>query len=139
MEVSSDAAGSLGYGAFLKGYWFVGSRASSRRQQSIAYKKLFPVVIAAHVWGHQWSHQHVLFHSDNDAVVHIGFPGPQKFRTSYSCFAACYLPWFTIVSPFLPSMSQALRIRLLMLSVLSLAGVPAAGSRCSASSDSNSS
>ena len=71
MEVSSDAAGSLGYGAFLKGYWFVGSRASSRRQQSIAYKKLFPVVIAAHVWVHQWSHQHVLFHFDNDAVVHI--------------------------------------------------------------------
>ena len=43
----------LGYGAFLKGYWFAGSWASSQRQQSIAYKELFPVVIAAHVWGHR--------------------------------------------------------------------------------------
>ena len=33
--------------------------------------ELFPVVVAAHVWGHQWCRKHVLFRSDNDAVVHI--------------------------------------------------------------------
>ena len=71
MEVSSDAVGSLGYGAFLRGFWFVGSWASSRQQQSIAYKELFPVVIAAHVWGLWWCRKHVLFRSDIDAVVHI--------------------------------------------------------------------
>ena len=71
MEVSSDAAGSLGYGAFLEGFWFAGSWAPSQQQQSIAYKELFPVVIAAHVWGHWWCRKHVLFRSDNDAVVHI--------------------------------------------------------------------
>ena len=43
-EVSSDAAGSLGYAAYLP----------SQQQQSIAYKELFPVVIAAHVLGHMW-------------------------------------------------------------------------------------
>ena len=53
------------------GQWFFGSWRSSRREQSIAYKELFPVVIAAHVWGHQWCRQHVLFRSDNDSVVHI--------------------------------------------------------------------
>ena len=30
-----------------------------------------PVVIAALVWGATWPCQHVLFHSDNEAVVHI--------------------------------------------------------------------
>ena len=40
VEVSSDAAGSLGYGAFLKGFWFVGSWAPSQQQQSITYKEL---------------------------------------------------------------------------------------------------
>ena len=31
----------------------------------------FPVVVAAHVWGSQWSRQLVLFRSDNEAVVHL--------------------------------------------------------------------
>ena len=63
VEVSSDAAGSIGFGS--------GSWAPSQQQQSIAYKELFPVVIAAHVWGHMWCKRHVLFCSDNEAVVHI--------------------------------------------------------------------
>ena len=29
------------------------------------------MVVAAHIWGHMWCRRHVLFHSDNDAVVHI--------------------------------------------------------------------
>ena len=69
--MSSDAAGSIGFGAYLKGFWFAGSWAPSQQQQSIAYKELFPVVIAAHVWGHMWCKRHVLFHSDNEVVVHI--------------------------------------------------------------------
>ena len=71
VEVSSDAAGSVGYGAFLKDRWFAGPWAPAQQQQSIAYKELFPVVVAAHVWGHQWCRKHVLFRSDNEAVVHI--------------------------------------------------------------------
>ena len=52
--MSSVAAGSLGYAAYLKNYWFEGSLAPSQQQQSIAYKELFPVVIAAYVLGHMW-------------------------------------------------------------------------------------
>lgn len=71
VEVSSDAAGSTAYSTYLKGYWFAGSWVPSQQQQSIAYKELFPVVIAAHIWGHVWIKRHVLFRSDNEAVVHI--------------------------------------------------------------------
>jgi len=71
IALSSDAAGSLGYGAFLRGLWFTGSWSPSQAQQSIAYKELFPVVVAAHIWGDMWCRRHVLFHSDNDAVVHV--------------------------------------------------------------------
>ena len=42
VEVSSDAVGSLRYGALSKGFWFAGSWAPSQQQQSIAYKELFP-------------------------------------------------------------------------------------------------
>jgi len=70
VEVSSNAAGSMGYGAYMKGHWFAGSWALSQQPQSIAYK-LFPIVLAAHAWGHFWVKKHVLFCSDNDTVVHI--------------------------------------------------------------------
>ena len=44
---------------------------------SIAYKELFPVVIAAHLWGSLWSKQYRYFRSDNLAFVTI-----QLYRTS---------------------------------------------------------
>ena len=71
LEVTSDAAGSLGYGAHLRGQWFYGSWAPTQAHQSIAYKELFPMVVAAHLWGCHWSRKHVLFRSDNEASVAI--------------------------------------------------------------------
>lgn len=71
LEVTSDAAGSLGYGAYFRDEWFSGSWDRSQVSQSIAYKELFPIVVAAHVWGHHWFRQHILFRSDNQAVVYI--------------------------------------------------------------------
>ena len=63
IEVTSDAAGSLGFGAYSRGQWFYGPWSPTQAQQSIAYKELFPVVIAAHLWGSHWSRKHVLFRS----------------------------------------------------------------------------
>ena len=71
LEVTLDASGSLGFGAYFRNKWFTGSWAPSQAAQSIAYKELFPIVIAARVWGSSWSRRHVLFRSDNDSVVHI--------------------------------------------------------------------
>ena len=71
LEVTSDASGSLGFGAYFRGEWFSGSWTTSQASQSIAYKELFPVVIAAHLWGPQWARRHILFRSDNEAVVYI--------------------------------------------------------------------
>ena len=71
LEVTSDALGSLGFGAYFNGEWFSGSWVSSQTSHSIAYKELFPVAIAAHVWGPHFARHHVLFCSDNEAVVYI--------------------------------------------------------------------
>ena len=70
-EATSNAAGSLSFGAFFKGKWFSGAWVPSSFEQSIAYKELFPVVIEAHVWDLQWFRQHILFWSDNEAVVNM--------------------------------------------------------------------
>lgn len=69
--VSSDASGSIGYAAFYNQQWFNRVWSPSQLVQSIAFKELFPIVIAAHVWGSQWSRQHVLFKCDNEAVVYM--------------------------------------------------------------------
>lgn len=69
IEMTSDAAGALGYGAFFNKQWFNGIWIDCQRPLSIAYKELFPVVVGAHLWGSQWHRQHVIFRSDNESVV----------------------------------------------------------------------
>ena len=44
-QVSSDAAGSLGYGAIFNNQWFFGAWSASQQPLSIAYKELFPIVV----------------------------------------------------------------------------------------------
>ena len=58
LEVTSDAPGSFGFGDFLKGEWFSRAWVPCQFEQSIAYKEIFTVVIAARVWGLQWFRQH---------------------------------------------------------------------------------
>lgn len=68
VEVTSEVAGALGFRAFSIQS---GSVVPSQMHQSIAYKELFPVVVASYLWGQRWCRQHVLFRSDNEAVAHI--------------------------------------------------------------------
>lgn len=44
---------------FFKGERFSGAWVPCQFEQSIAYKELFAVVIAARVWGLQWFRQHI--------------------------------------------------------------------------------
>ena len=37
----------------------------------MACQEFFPVVIAAHLWGSLWARKHVLFRSNNEAVIAI--------------------------------------------------------------------
>ena len=48
MEVTSDAAGSLGFGAYYNNERFSGAWVPSQADQSIPYKELFPVVVASY-------------------------------------------------------------------------------------------
>ena len=70
-QVSSDAAGSLGYGAIFNTKWFCGAWSMEQRSLSIAYKELFPIVVAAPLWGSQWVSRRVEFLCDNESVVAV--------------------------------------------------------------------
>lgn len=77
VHVSTDASGTIGYGAIYGNKWFAGAWDPQQLCHSIAYKELFPIVVAACVWGHEWERGHVVFSSDNEAVV-----GALNSRTS---------------------------------------------------------
>ena len=70
-QVLSDAAGSLGYGAIFKSHWFSGTWSAAQSSLSIAYKELFPIVVAAYLWGPQWVSRRVKFLRDNESVVAV--------------------------------------------------------------------
>lgn len=69
--VASDASGNWGCGAFTRDslQWFQVRWPPAWQQINIAAKELFPVVVAAAVWGRHWGGKCVHFHSDNQAVV----------------------------------------------------------------------
>ena len=71
LQISSDATGSIGYGAIIGQEWFVGVWSAAQMPLSIAYKELFPVVLAASLWGHQWSAKRLEFCSDNSVVLEV--------------------------------------------------------------------
>ena len=77
-QVSSDASGSLGYGVIFHTQWFFGAWSASQESLSIAYKELFPIVVAAHLWGPQWTSRRVEFLCDNMSVVAVLSSGTSR-------------------------------------------------------------
>ena len=70
-QLYTDAAGNLGYGAYWDGEWFSQPWPSHLTSKSIEWKELYAIVIACETWGSQWSGKRLLFHCDNEAVVHV--------------------------------------------------------------------
>ena len=61
LHVTSHAAGAHGYGALYLRQWFAYHWLPRQVPLSIAYKELFPVVVAAHLLGENWSLKHISF------------------------------------------------------------------------------
>ena len=78
IQLFTDAAPSTGFGGYYGGRWFASawppefeSLDSGSRSPSSALHELYPIIIAAILWGHEWSGKSILIHSDNTAVVEI--------------------------------------------------------------------
>ena len=71
IHLFSDASRSWGCGAYSNPLWFQipWSRISTLSGASISLKELLPIIVAAAVWGPQWSGSFFLCHSDNTAAV----------------------------------------------------------------------
>lgn len=71
LQVSTDAAGATGFEAYLDGLWFAGLWDPTQLSASIAVKDFYPIVLAAHVWGHRWLGLRIEFPCDNRGVSEV--------------------------------------------------------------------
>ena len=79
----TDSSGTIGYGGYFQGRWFLGKWPKQldlklNSELSMAYLELFPIVVAALLWGHEWKGKRILFNCDNMATVNIIQKGRSK-------------------------------------------------------------
>ncbi|CAC5385284.1 unnamed protein product [Mytilus coruscus] len=82
-DLYTDAASTVGFEGYLKNRWFQASwpvemKLNTELSLSMAYMELYPIVIAAIIWGNEWSGKRILFHCDNIATVLIIKKGRSK-------------------------------------------------------------
>ncbi|XP_067300888.1 uncharacterized protein [Pseudorasbora parva] len=83
LPLFTDAAPSVGFGGFYKTHWFASTwppelSMSNQQTASSALFELYPIIIAAHLWGHEWSSKNIVMHCDNLATVHCINKGLSK-------------------------------------------------------------
>ena len=78
----TDASGTSGYGAYYHPEWFRGDwepcQLLCNKGISIAYQELFPIVLAALLWGAHWSRKRILVLCDNEGTVTVINSGTSK-------------------------------------------------------------
>ena len=85
-ELYTDAAATVGFGGYFQGRWFQGKwpvelPILSNKQLSMALLELYPIVIAAVLWGKEWKGKRIKFHCDNMATVQIITKGRSKVNS----------------------------------------------------------
>lgn len=71
LELYTDAAGAVGYGAVFNNQWFHGLWPVSWKRECITLLELYPIIAALAAWGPQLANKRINFRTDNMAVVHI--------------------------------------------------------------------
>lgn len=108
IDLYTDAAGSVGYGAFLGGRWSTESWLETWREAGFLWNlvllELFPVIVAIEIWGDCFWDKKICLHYDNMAVVQVqltvsrfnaGFPfitASGVALPTVECVFICYAP-----------------------------------------------
>ena len=74
IQLPTDAAPSVDFSGYFSGKWFLAkwpSKFSLLSPSSSAIYEMYPVIIAAILWGHKWSKKIITIHSNNSTVVDI--------------------------------------------------------------------
>ena len=78
VELYTDASSTKGFGGYFAGKWFqdtwpdeLSMNSNSDKSLSVALLELYPIVMAAILWGNQWSKKRIIFKCDNLSCVFI--------------------------------------------------------------------
>jgi hypothetical protein len=78
IELCTDASSAKGYGGYFQGKWFSSSWSNdipSPRDNnvSMAFLKLYPIVVASLLWGSEWKCKKILFWYDTKPLIFVQF------------------------------------------------------------------
>ena len=71
LELFTDAAGSLGFGAVFGKKWCYGKWPYNWLHQNIALLEFCPIVLSLYLWGHHIKNRSILFLTDDEALVYV--------------------------------------------------------------------
>ena len=71
LNLYTDAAGSLGFGAVFGCDWFYGGWPENWKQFNITILEFYPIVVSVLVWGHNMRNKRITFCTGNAALVDI--------------------------------------------------------------------
>ena len=71
LQLYTDSAGSLGFGAVLGSQWCYGRWPDNWRGRNIAFLEFYPIVLSLYLWGALMKNRCILFFTDNEALVHV--------------------------------------------------------------------
>ncbi|KAL9951074.1 hypothetical protein ACROYT_G043670 [Oculina patagonica] len=71
LNLFTDAAGSIGFGAVFANHWCCGKWPSDWLNKNIAFLEFYPIVLSLYLWGHLIQNRCILFFTDNEALVYI--------------------------------------------------------------------
>lgn len=83
MQLYTDASGTVGYGGIHQTQWFCSAWPEDLlvgldNSISISFQELYPIVVAAVLWGKHWARRRVKFHCDNAGTVFVLNKGRSK-------------------------------------------------------------
>ena len=71
LNLFTDASGAHGFSAVFGSHWCYGKWPNDWAYRNIAILEFYPIVLSLYLWGHAMSNRHVLFFTDNNALVHV--------------------------------------------------------------------
>ena len=71
LQLYTDAAGGVGYGAMCGSAWFHGRWPETWRSFSVSVLELYPIMAAVVVWSDSWANKNVCFFTDHESLVPI--------------------------------------------------------------------
>ena len=71
LHLHTDTSTLHGYGACFRKEWFFGGWSANWRTRDIMVLEAYPILAAIATWGEQLRNKSIIFHIDNQALVHI--------------------------------------------------------------------